>query len=135
MEKRPHIILEGRKKAPRGGNKVPTLFGGGGKNPEKRKKDPHGFLAIGKKPPYNNFPVTFQIFLLLAIFRWTLYFSWYFPYFPLCCHISLSLISSQFFFSFDSLTGQIVQKSDPYLVQLWKSYFCRKTLLFLFKVK
>ena len=92
--KKDPIILEGWKKAPRGRKNVPTIFGGGRKKPAKRKKDPHVFSAIGKKPPYNNFPVTFHIFLLLPIFRWTLYFSWYFPYFPLCCHISLSLISS-----------------------------------------
>ena len=73
LEKRPPLILGGRKKAPRGGKKVPTIFVGGGKNPAKRKKDPHAFSAIGKKPPYNNFPVTFHIF-------------------PAACHISLDLI-------------------------------------------
>ena len=30
-------------------------------------------------------------------------------------------------FFFDSLTGRIGEKSDPYLVQMGKSYFNRKT--------
>ena len=33
-------------------------------------------------------------------------------------------------FFFDSLTGRIGEKSDPYLVQMGKLYFNRKTLLF-----
>ena len=32
-------------------------------------------------------------------------------------------------FFFDSLTGRIGEKSDPYLVQMGKSYFNRKTVL------
>ena len=37
------------------------------------------------------------------------------------------------FFSFDSLSGQKVEKSDPYLVKRWKFYLSRKTLVFLEK--